>query len=49
VRKEFRLCGDQGSGELKFVYRPDDKRPNGRTAVDRGGKGLEAFREWLGK
>ncbi len=38
----------EGPVELKFVFKPDEKQPAGRTLTYRGANVLEAFRAWLG-
>ena len=46
---EFKPWKIEGSVELKFEYKPDEKDPSGRTVLYRGANVLAAFREWLGK
>jgi D-amino peptidase len=35
--------------ELKFVYKPDENQPSGRTLLYNGANVLEAYQGWLGK
>jgi len=47
--KDFAPWKVKGPVELKFVYKPDEKHPSGRTQVYRGANILEANQAWLGK
>ena len=47
--REFKPWKMEGSVELKFEYKPDEKQPSGRTVLYRGANVLEAYQEWLGK